>query len=55
MTLLDCPECGRPLDMVLAQDGADDTAEVMDVYCPKPDGCGWESVDPQLGDAVVEP
>lgn len=52
MTLLDCPRCGGPLGMLIAQDGSDDTAEVMDVYC---DGCGFEAVDPDLGDAVVEP
>ena len=52
MTLVDCPKCGDPLDVVFAQDGADDPGEVMDVACP---GCGWESIDVELGDAVVEP
>lgn len=54
MTLQNCPECGGPLDLVRAQDGADDAGEVMDAYCPDL-LCGWESVDAELGDAVVEP
>ena len=52
--MTDCPRCGEPLEFVIAQDGADDAAEVMDVYCVN-SWCGWEAVDPELGDAVVEP
>jgi C4-type Zn-finger protein len=54
VTFLDCPECGGPLDQVRAQDGVDDVGEVMGVYCPTA-GCGWESVDVELGEAEVSP
>lgn len=50
--MTDCPKCGYPLDIVYARDGADDQGEVVDAYCTS---CGWEDVDPELGEAVVEP
>ena len=53
MSLIDCPQCGGPLDVVFARDESEgDEGEVMDAYCAF---CGWEGVDPELGDAVVEP
>jgi hypothetical protein len=54
MSLVDCPKCFEPLRVMFARDGADDDGEVMDVYCDNP-WCGWECVDPELGDAVVAP
>lgn len=45
-----CPRCGaHPLHRIRVED--QNGAEVMHVYCP----CGWESVAPELGEAVVEP
>lgn len=52
MSLINCPRCGYLLDVMFARDGAGDDGEVTDVFC---DSCGWEDVDPDLGDAVVEP
>lgn len=53
MTLLDCPECRGVLDVVFARDDSEgDPGEVVDAYCTF---CGWEGVDPELGEAAVEP
>jgi hypothetical protein len=37
--------------LVARDDSEGDPGEVMDVHCGF---CGWEGVDPELGDAVVE-
>lgn len=53
VSLVDCPKCWGPLDVVFARDESEgDPGEVMDAYCGF---CGWEGVDAEFGDAVVGP
>lgn len=48
-----CPQCQGPLTPICVED-ADGTAELMDEICETA-GCDWEVIDPDLGDAVIEP